>query len=832
MAFPLTPQPWRWNWSTTCETPATCGATTPSLVTAGWVDVYKYGPTGSPLYAKGPLKRVDYSWPRTNPTRFWSELRHERGAPFAWVGDSAWAAPMRARPALGSVPDEWLNYLNIRKASIPKGAPVTIVQIGTAPPWSGATDAAGKPPFDAVGSCSSAPPLPRSCSLPNPDFWAAFDNKIKVANDSGLYILLAGLMEPRSEHPTGTGPQHYPSLSEAKTFARYLTARLAGSLVILSPGWDSKVITKDGEILQRAVGNEIKLVAPHMLVTNHWGTIETSEMDDVHSDAWLDFQMFQSGHNDNATHDSPTQLADLTRRARKLAWEMSGTSYPALAPYSTVRKPLVNGEGIYEQNNMPNGNYSIYRARQVGYLSWLSGALGYTFGFGGVWDWGLCGTATPNACDNYQMNPGWRTYSEAMAQPSNAQMKYMAAFMASYQSGSGWGTLDTYEGGPVGPGLPGRVMLPNPNTTPEEQKVAFARNGGYLLAYLPHNSLIKLNTYGLTVSAAAGKLFDPQFGTFDVVADGANPRYTCGGTGSGAWCQWENKGYRSQQPQNSDRVLIVPACAAGTCIPTGFASLLVFGGSLAEGKPWGILAEPLGPDGAPKGSIFEVSSSEDRLLLSPAMARSPKGEFLVAWETDENGDGAREVWGRMVKGDGTLVGPELLLSPQDERHHSAPTVGANSQGNFLVAWESRDPMDGSTEVLAQAVSSSSLLSGGTVTLVAETGFRSFSPRLAGTVSDEFTLAWIREEDELADPAVLVRRFEWNGTPAGSAQVVSATAAPIYWLEGVSLDGAGNAIVSWEARDLGSSLGGYRATFDSTGSLVGGEELFAPPIGTE
>lgn len=51
--------------------------------------------------------------------------------------------------------------------------------------------------------------------------------------------------------------------------------------------------------------------------------------------------------------------------------------------------PERSGEAIYAQheevasNPEPNGHYVAYRVRQAGYLSWLSGAFGYTFGVGG-----------------------------------------------------------------------------------------------------------------------------------------------------------------------------------------------------------------------------------------------------------------------------------------------------------------------------------------------------------------------------------------------------------------------------------------------------------------
>ncbi|MEZ5313840.1 MAG: hypothetical protein R2862_09425 [Thermoanaerobaculia bacterium] len=57
----------------------------------------------------------------------------------------------------------------------------------------------------------------------------------------------------------------------------------------------------------------------HGIKSNHWGTNSTGQMDDLQTDSWLDFQMFQSGQNSGAN-----QLTLLTQRARELAWRDVG----------------------------------------------------------------------------------------------------------------------------------------------------------------------------------------------------------------------------------------------------------------------------------------------------------------------------------------------------------------------------------------------------------------------------------------------------------------------------------------------------------------------------
>lgn len=398
-AFPTSrTSPKVWSWSTSCDTPLTCGPTltSPSLITSGTVSVTTYSGT-NPIYLKGFLGRTSYQWFDGGSWRYWNTLGYNwtGGGQFVWIGDSAWAAPMKATDG------DWVSYMNDRKegsATANKG--VTVVQIGPASKWAGSADAENNSPFATIPNCTPSDSIePSNCSVPVPAFWQNFEDKIQTANERGIHVFLAGVMEPRSDHPGTTGPEDFPLAEEAVTFSRWLAARLSGNFVIFSPGFDAPKITKGGVLLQRASGQEVDRIDPRHMITNHWGTVEVGVMDDLQADAWLDFQTFQSGHNQktNPPNTPQEQLQELTRRAREVAWQMSGTSdpnaTPSLPPVASPRKAAVNGEAIYDQGGTPNSHFGSYRARQAGYLSWLSGAFGYSFGIGGIWDWGLCGTS-------------------------------------------------------------------------------------------------------------------------------------------------------------------------------------------------------------------------------------------------------------------------------------------------------------------------------------------------------------------------------------------------------------------------------------------------------
>jgi hypothetical protein len=186
-------RPGRWQWQTTSNDP---GLTNQS----GIVAVASAETANSnPFFSRGRLL-VGQGY-----------LKHADQSPFFWLGDTAWAGPMR------STESEWAEYLANRKQH-----GFTAVQSGIACPWAGGTTRRGDLPFTDTGN---------NLTKLNPAFFQVFADRIAQASEAGFAVLIVGLMEPS---------YRYPTPPEASRFARHLTARLAHyNSLIFSPSFDS-----------------------------------------------------------------------------------------------------------------------------------------------------------------------------------------------------------------------------------------------------------------------------------------------------------------------------------------------------------------------------------------------------------------------------------------------------------------------------------------------------------------------------------------------------------------------------------------------------------------
>lgn len=381
-----------WNLSLQCES-GPCAAVN-SLSDA--VDVLPSAP-GNLVYSRGLPWAKHYSWNDvlTGQIRHWVGL--VQGSPlaptaFPWIGDAAWAAPSRAS---ASDPD-WLSYLDDRAE---RG--FTVIHLGPAPYWAYPEGNNEARAFEIVASTGCEPVNeeevePERCSRPKLDYWRNLESMVQTINDRGMVAFVAGLMEPTGsrrmsdedepgdpdypadiDHEDNYDEDRYPRKAHARTFARFLTARLAGNMVVLSPSFDSRPfqLAHNGETveeLMKAVGTEIAATAPHLPLTNHFGqNAGLTEMTRLQNEPWLDFQMLQSGAWLNKSEGA--QLNEVLKTARTKPLPL----LEQLPPLGAL-----NGEAIYDEGEPLDSaggrtyHRNAYRAREAMYLTWLNGSFG------------------------------------------------------------------------------------------------------------------------------------------------------------------------------------------------------------------------------------------------------------------------------------------------------------------------------------------------------------------------------------------------------------------------------------------------------------------------
>jgi hypothetical protein len=195
-----------------------------------------------------------------------------------------------------------------------------------------------------------------------------------------------------------------------------------------------------------------------------------------HQDAWLDVNMWQSGHR---SQDMPNWTMIAADRAR------------------TPAKPVLDGEPCYEDhpiNPWPvwtpeKGYFRDYDVRKAAYRSVFAGACGVTYGHHSIWQYYDPARRAP-------VNHPWCSWQDALDRPGAFQVGYLRRLVEAY---------------PFGAALPDDEIFLSPiGEGPERACALRGADGSFLLVYLPTARAVRLNLARLGRACLRASWFDPR----------------------------------------------------------------------------------------------------------------------------------------------------------------------------------------------------------------------------------------------------------------------------------------------------------------------------------
>ncbi|MBN2183189.1 MAG: glycoside hydrolase family 140 protein [Sedimentisphaerales bacterium] len=285
-------------------------------------------------------------------------LQHENGKPFFWLGDTGWLL-------FGKLDrDEVQIYLENRRR---KGFNV----IQAVAIWS-------IPQLNAYGDSAlleDDPSKPLTTPGNNPDneseydYWDHVDFVVQTAAQKGIYIA----MLPTWGSSVKSGRF---TIEKAQTYAKWLSERYKDKpniIWIMGGDTTGDLRTEIWQALGTTLHEEDK---NHLMTFHPFGRTQSSTW--FHNEDWLDFNMFQSGHQ---RYDQRRPDTDMSKWKGEDNWKYVLEDYAKKPP-----KPTIDGEPSYE--NIPQGLipkqplWEAQDARRYAYWAVFAGAFGHTYGNG------------------------------------------------------------------------------------------------------------------------------------------------------------------------------------------------------------------------------------------------------------------------------------------------------------------------------------------------------------------------------------------------------------------------------------------------------------------
>jgi hypothetical protein len=321
------------------------------------------------------------------------------------------------------------------------------------------------------------------------DYWDHVDWVISTAEEKGLYVaLLPTWGDKVPSTVTATGPVIFTE-TNAKTYGRYVGNRYKNSTnIIWVLGGDRRaddvsvqaIWDQMAQGIQEGVGTGTSI----LMSWHPRGGVSSSRW--FHSDSWLDFNSYQSGH---ATRDIPV-------------WDTITSDYKL-----TPTKPSIDMEPSYEDHPIMSEPTLVYfrdyDIRKQVYRSVFAGGFGVTYGNHSIWQFYQPGISGSNNVERY--------WNEALNRPGATQMHYLKNLILSR---------------PFFYRIPDQAMVTSAiGTGGDHIRATRDSSGSYAMVYIPSAISVSINMAVLSGGASnqiKAWRYNPTNGTSQVVGTYAN----------------------------------------------------------------------------------------------------------------------------------------------------------------------------------------------------------------------------------------------------------------------------------------------------------------------
>lgn len=213
---------------------------------------------------------------------------------------------------------------------------------------------------------------------------------------------------------------------------------------------------------------------------------------------------------------------------------------------------------------------------------------------------------------------------------------------------------------------------------------------------------------------------------------------------------------------------------------------------------------------------------------SPAIAADSQGLFVIVWESygqDGSGYGVRA---RLFDATGTPPAADFAVNTFTVGSQSAAAATYDGQGNFIVVWQS--PQDGSgTSIHGRRFDGSGNPLSAEFQVNNYTSGDQSRPKVAADAAGNFVVVWQSDGPLAPDTSlgsIQARLFDFNGNPyLGPEFVVNTFTTGTQYAPAVVADDGGRYLVVWQSAGSGGS--------DNSGSSIQGQHLdFTGQLGEE
>ena len=241
-----------------------------------------------------------------------------------------------------------------------------------------------------------------------------------------------------------------------------------------------------------------------------------------------------------------------------------------------------------------------------------------------------------------------------------------------------------------------------------------------------------------------------------------------------------------------------------------------------DGDITGVYARIFLESGQAKTQEFRVNNITDHFQTKPQIAIADSGSFAVVWISYKVMQGAN-IAARLFDPNGNPLGNEFIVNTFNEGYQGEPDIAMDTQGNFVIVWQSWDQDGDGFGIFARKYSREGNPQGSPFQVNKTAVDDQMHPSVAMDGEGNFSVVWTSfgQDDRLT--GIFAQRISRLNEFLGPEFQVNITTQGWQDWPDIAMDRWGNFIICWhDIRFTADDYDIYARTFDKTAAIKGPE----------
>ncbi len=193
--------------------------------------------------------------------------------------------------------------------------------------------------------------------------------------------------------------------------------------------------------------------------------------------------------------------------------------------------------------------------------------------------------------------------------------------------------------------------------------------------------------------------------------------------------------------------------------------------------------------------VHSIGSGEQR---NPAVAMNDNGNFVVAWQDDKDNNNVYQIMARVFDKNGNPACNNFTVNQISDGQQKYPSVAMSNSGNFVVAYQDDNDQDNIYEIRARGFNIYGKENIGDFRVNSNMNGQQYKPSVAmNPVYGDFVITWEDDSNENDWFEIKARGFDSYGNERISDFIVNSVGRGQQYQPDAAMDANSNFVITWQ-----------------------------------